>query len=101
MSIYDEGRIARKVVYKAEGGINIRCACGIKYYSLREILDMQPHIDHLTIKVFIDSEFFILSYYPHLIYRVIKVHGKKINTNSSYETRLAVLKSIIAKKLTH
>lgn len=92
MGKYSPSRISRFAVKKAANGVTVGFR-GSKFYSLEEVLKLQPSNDELEISI---NDLYV--YYPHFVFRVLKVHGISVYSGNSYHQRLELLKFLIVRE---
>lgn len=97
MSVYDPDRVCAKGVGLSEGGITFGF-CSLRFYSLVDILSIKP--------LNLNSEILLECgvgrwrvWYPHLIFRVLAVHGVSIANNSKPELRYKLLQELTKQTL--
>lgn len=89
MGAYSPNNICRKGITKAGKGINYGFS-SYKYYTISDIIIMQPR--ELSSEILLSSgEIFDRVYYPHLMFRVLAVHGIYMICNSKPKERMLQL----------
>lgn len=96
MSIYDPNRVSHKGVQRNGSGIDFGFTSK-RFYSLTDILLLSPTNLNSEILLKCDDCSWKV-WYPHLIFRVLAVHGISMTNNSKAELRYKVLHELSLRK---